>query len=145
MSIYLRSIYQDFIALLHLKPTYASVKCIEYTISKKSSLKKPSDIDKSEKCIYFNILDSGLVSNSLVYQPAAVQFPKYIHICLYSANDALLYVCFLPLPSMEPIFLRRPPDSIVNTGFAVLAPCAKFSCNEFHGADSHSKLLQSFH
>jgi len=46
---------------------------------------------------------------------------------------------------MEPIFLRRPADSVVDTGFTVLVPCAKFSCNEFHGADSHSKFLQSFH
>lgn len=45
---------------------------------------------------------------------------------------------------MEPIFLRHPADSIVTTGFAVLAPCARFSCNEFHGADFHSKFLQSF-
>ena len=45
---------------------------------------------------------------------------------------------------MEPIFLRHPADSVVTTGFAVLAPCARFSCNEFHDVDSHSKLLQSF-
>ena len=45
---------------------------------------------------------------------------------------------------MEPIFLRHPADSVVTTGFAVLVPRAKFSCNEFRGADSHSKLLHSF-
>jgi hypothetical protein len=53
-------------------PTYASVKRIEYTIPKVSAIKQLSEIDEGEKCIYFNILDSGLVSNNLAHMPAAV-------------------------------------------------------------------------